>query len=287
MKIMQCTKLDCRLFTFVILAALPTLASQPDPIEIIRKSLERDRSNLERAKDYTFIRKDVIRHLDDSDAVKSAESSTYDTVILDGTPYSRKIAQDDKPLSPSEARKEDEKYTKTREKRLKESDSERQKRLEKESRDRAESRRFLQEIPAAYNLRLAGEENLAGRPAWIIDATPRPGYRPKVARAEMLRKIRGRIWIDQQDYQWVKVDAQTIETVSIGLFLARLAPGAHVSFEQQRINKDLWMPVHLGLRVNLRLGIIKKINDQIDVSFSNYRKFQTDSRIVPVEEHKP
>ncbi len=35
----------------------------------------------------------------------------------------------------------------------------------------------------------------------------------------MLRNLEGTIWIDKKDYEWVS-DADTLDTISIGLFLA-------------------------------------------------------------------
>ena len=71
---------------------------------------------------------------------------------------------------------------------------------------------------------------------------PKPGYRAKSRDGAVLAKIRGKIWISKSGYQWVKLEAQTTATVSFGLFLARLNPGARLVMEQTRVNDEIWLP---------------------------------------------
>ena len=59
----------------------------------------------------------------------------------------------------------------------------------------------------------------------MIDADPRPGYEPHMKDAKFLPKFRFRVWIDEAEKQWVKLDIQCIDTVSVGLFLLRLHKG--------------------------------------------------------------
>jgi hypothetical protein len=41
---------------------------------------------------------------------------------------------------------------------------------------------------------------------------------------------------DQAEYQWVRVQAEVIEPISIGLGLFKIAPGGTNTFEQKRVN---------------------------------------------------
>jgi hypothetical protein len=43
-----------------------------------------------------------------------------------------------------------------------------------------------------------------------------------------------RFWVHKQDYQLMKADVEVVDTVSLGLFLVRLARGSHAAFEQTR-----------------------------------------------------
>jgi hypothetical protein len=100
----------------------------------------------------------------------------------------------------------------------------------------------------------------------------------------MLPDFRGKVWITKDGYRWVKVEAEVIRRISLGLVLARLDPGTTLAFEQQRVQGEIWMPRQVRLRVYAKLGFVKNYNLDVLVAFSNYRKFQSDSRILETSE---
>jgi hypothetical protein len=266
------------------LALLPASSAEVDPLAIIRRSLDRDTMNFRRGREYTYQQQVVTRNLGPDGQVKKTESSTYDFVTLGDELYSKLIAKDGKPLTGKEAKDAERKFEETLRKRNQESPAARAKRLERRRKEEEEGRRFLQEIPEAFTFELIGEEVRDGSQVWVIAAEPRPGYRPKAKRADLLKKFRGRIWIDKQEYQWVRVEAETIDTVSFGLVLARLGKGAAITFEQKRVNDEIWLPSRATAQLNARVGLVKSFRISSEVTWSGYRKFQSDSRIVSVEE---
>ena len=56
----------------------------------------------------------------------------------------------------------------------------------------------------------------------MIEATPHPGYQPRSAEARFLTKARGKLWIDEQDHLAARVEAEFIDDVNFGAFLAKL-----------------------------------------------------------------
>ncbi len=268
------------------------LAAQFAPQEasaeaIVRQSLERDWMNFDRARDYTYIETTETRRLDGKGRIKKTESETFDVIILGGRPYKKLIAKNGRALSLQEAGKAEADFEKELRKRRGETEKQRSAMAAKQEKERRQARKFLNEIPEAFRFQLAGIEQIDGRSAWVIDAEPRPGFRPKAKRANLLKKFRGRLWIDQQQYQWVRVEVETIETVSFGLFLARLGPGAQLSFEQTRVNEEVWLPRRASARLSARLGLVARLNAETDVEWKQYRKFQTDSRVTDVGELTP
>src|SRR6185369_574135 len=138
---------------------------------------------------------------------------------------------------------------------------------------------FLSEIPDLFDLRLEGESTVDGRPVWIVSGSPRPGAQPKSRDARVLLKLRGRMWIDKATYQWAKVEAETTDTISWGVFLARLNPGAKLVFEQTEVSPELWLPKHLYLKGSGRVGLVKRLAEDQEIQWSNYKKFSVDSKI--------
>ena len=120
-----------------------------------------------------------------------------------------------------------------------------------------------------------------GHGAWVIAGTSQPGYHARGGDAKALRKIRGKIWVDQSSYQWVGLEGETTDTIAFGLFLARLNRGAKLVFEQTRVAEELWLPKRLYMQGAGRLGLIERIAMDEEITWSDYRRFQVDSKIAP------
>src|SRR5258708_15412971 len=134
--------------------ALPLLlAAQPDAREIVRKSIQADNFNAERARNYSMTQRTIERTLDSSGKVKDTETKTVDVLMIHGEPYRKQIAKNDKPLSPDEQQKEEEKMQRASVSREKVTEAERAKK-------RLKQREFLQEIPEAYDFRVVREEKV-------------------------------------------------------------------------------------------------------------------------------
>jgi hypothetical protein len=269
---------------FVVACLFATPLPAEEAVSIVRRSVERDRVNFERARDYTFLERTAVREYDGRGRLKKSESETFDVLILGGRPYKRLTAKDDRPLSPAEAAKAEATFEKEMRKRQTESEKQRAAQAAKDEKQRREARAFLAEVPEAFQFRMVGEETVDGLPVWVIDAEPRAGFKSKVKRGNLLSKFRGRIWIAQGDLQWVRVEAETIDTVSFGLFLARLGRGARLSFEQRRVNEEVWLPSRATTRLDARVALLKRFNAEVEVEWKQYRKFQTDSRVVEAAE---
>jgi len=250
--------------------------------EIIRESADRDVENQKKRRDYTYVRRDEERTLDGKGGVKSRESKTYQILVLNGEIVERLIEKDDKPISEKEERKENDRIQKIVERGEKENDGQRRKRFEKRDREVEEARQFVREIADAYKFRLFGMEDVGGRAAYVVDADPLPGYKPRLKDARFLPKFRFRVWIDKQDRHWVKLDAECIDTVSWGLFLARLHKGSTVHIEQTRVNDEVWLPKHLALNIDARIALLKSMNMELDITFRDYQKYRTDVLIRPL-----
>lgn len=262
---------------------LGTALHAQDAREIIRKSVELDQGNWLRMKDYTWIAKETVRNLDSKGKVKSEDTDQWETVILYGEPHRRMLERNNKMLTDEEKRKEQEKLDKAVAKLENETEAQRAHRLAEVDKQREKDREFLREVPDLYDFKIEGDQKIDGVDTWVISATPKPGYQPKHSDAKPLLKIRGKIWIDKAEFQWVRIEAETTGTISYGLFLARLNPGAKLLFEQTRVNDEVWLPKYEHVSGSGRLGLVKKLTQEQDLTWSNYRKFQVESKIVSTQ----
>ncbi len=257
-----------------------TAAWAQDPRELVRRSISQDQLDWVRMKDYTWQAHSTEKHLDTHGKVESTKRETWETLILDGQPYRRTLERDGKPLGPEEQRAEQKKLDRETRRLSSETPAERQRRLEDAEKRRRREFAFLSEIPELFDLRLEADSTVDGRPVWVVSGAPRPGAKAKSGDAKMLLKLRGRMWIDKATYQWARVEAETTDTISWGLFLARLSPGAKMTFEQTEVNSELWLPKRLLLTGSGRIGLIKRLSQDEEIEWSNYQKFSVDSKIV-------
>jgi hypothetical protein len=267
-------------FALLVSSFLPAVLPAQDPEEIVRRASELDRRNTEISRNYTYLRRQEERELDASGRLKKVESTTYDVTLLEGSPYARLVARNDKPLSGKEQRQEEEKLQKNIAARGRESKEQQARRRAEWERKQEKQREPVKELVDAFQLTLAGEEAINGGDAWIIDGTPKPGYRPKSQAASFFPKVKFRLWVEKKDYHWVRIDLESLDTISFGGFLIRMAKGSHLTAENARINNEVWLPKSAALKGSMRVALVKVLRGEILFTFSDYRKFQADSRIV-------
>jgi hypothetical protein len=265
------------------LAAGGLWAAGPDVQEIVKRSLEKEVGNLRRLNDYTWEEKEIQQTLDKKGQVKKTETKVYEQLVIDGSRFRRLLEEDGKPLPESKARKEQERVDKEIAKFRNQSEGERRKRLEEERKMREEIVKARSEVLKAFDFTLVGEEKANNFNCWRVEAKPRSGYVPQYRQAKVFPKIQGTIWIDQKTYEWVKIEAETIDKLTFGGFLAALQKGARFQMQQMRVADELWHPEWFKVRLDAR-ALVKSFNLQLEQSYRNFRKFQTDSKIVGVEE---
>jgi len=262
----------------------PAALSSDQIRDLIRKTADNDVVNDKRQRDYTYIQRDEQHKLDGKGQTKSVEIKTSEILELYGEQVERLISKDDKPLPENESKKEEERLQKVIDKRRNESDEDRQKRLQKEEKEREQDHKFVLEVADAYNFRFAGVDVLDGRETYVIDGDPKPGYEPHLKQAKILPKFRFRAWIDKDESQWKKLDIECIDTVSFGWFIARIHKGSRMLLEQTRVNDEIWLPLRVSIRLDARVALLKEYNLEDDVTYRDYKKFRSATKVVPLGE---
>ncbi len=256
--------------------------SQAQMQQLLRVVADKDMQNDKLLRNYTYVEREINNKVDRKGEPKSTEERTYDIVEIYGEPVQRLTQKDGQPLSEKDSAKEDEKIQKIIDKRKNESESDHRKREEREEKEREDDRAFVRDVADAYNFTLAGTEMLNGREAWIIDGEPRAGFVPHAKDAKYLPKFHGRVWIDKQDLQLAKLDVECLDTISWGVFLARFHKGSRFMLEQTRVNDEVWLPLHVTAKIDARLALLKSVDQDIEQTYSDYKKFRVTTKIVGV-----
>lgn len=204
---------------------------------------------------------------------------TYQVVMLDGTPYERLIAENGRPLSPPRERQEERKEAQERALRRAESPGERRKRIAKYVGERERDHLLMSQMAVAFTFHLLGEENVAGRPAYVLRADPKPGYRPINRQTKVLTGMRGKMWIDKQQFHWAKVEAEVIHPVTFAGFFAKVGPGTRFELEMEPVAGPVWQPKRFEVHVAASVLFWQRDSTSID-TFRDYRS-ETASGLQP------
>ena len=231
------------LLCLLIAVSLPAFAAEPTVQEIIDRSLKASEADWKAFPGYSHMERNKIVKDD------SKKDETYEVLMIDGSSYKRLIAVDGKRLPPAAQEREVEKLRQVIERRANESAGERRDRIEEYQKKRRRMLDMMREMTKGLNFKLVGGDRVAGYDTYVLDATPRPGYRPPNREAKVLTGMRGRLWIDKQDYHWVKADAEVIKPVRFVWFLAKVLPGTHLVFEQAPVADGVWEPRQFRLDV--------------------------------------
>ncbi|MGO8789036.1 MAG: hypothetical protein ACLQVL_16865 [Terriglobia bacterium] len=244
--------------------AIPGLGAPPLSPQIVQLSIASTEADWKATPHFSYIERDA----DVKGRVTT--SKTYRVCMIDGSPYSRMIAIDDKPLSPAQDARQNEKLRKEIDKRANESSTQRRKRLVDYQKDRERMLVLVQQMADAFDFRLLGGRRIDDRDVDVFEALPRPEYRPKNREAKMLTGMKGMLWIDKHTYQWVRVDAEAFKPVRMGWFVAEVSPGTRFLLEQKPVGENLWLPAHLNVEVKARILGLKKAYRH-DETYRDYR----------------
>ncbi len=264
----------------LILASATALLGQAGGREIVRRAVAADERNWKLAQNYTFSERVNLRYLDAQGGVKFQEETIHDVILLDGSPYRRLVAREARPLPPAEELKEKEKLARSIAERREETVAQRSRRLADYDQRPEWQREARRELLNAFDFRLAAEEVCDGHGVYVIEATPRQGYQPRSRTAKMLAHIRGKLWVDREDYHLVRAEVEAVDTITVGLFLIRVAKGASAAFDQTFVNNEVWLPRHVWEFASARLGLLKVVRVEQEISYSKCCEVEADSPIV-------
>lgn len=263
------------------MVAEPADEAHPDAEQIVRNCVRQMSKSIRLESEYTYKILDETRNLNRSGVVKDTHRTLTEVVYFAGKPFERTLEKDGKPLKPNEEKREQEKMDRAASEAAKLTEEQREKRQAKLDEEREKDSEWFEYFPEAYTLAFEPETILNGRGTYVLKADPKPDYRGKYA--HILTKARCKLFIDKTDFTLARIEADVLQPITFGLFLAKLSEGAHLSFEQVRVNDEVWLPKDVSVHANAR-ALVKTFRFDEHLEFSDYRKFQSESKIVSVNE---
>ncbi len=252
-----------RIYTLALLALFASNGLGQNVDSIIQNSVRANSKDWDAAPEYSCFERD---------RESNGGTKTFEDLMIFGSPYQRFVEVNGKPLSHPQQEEERQKLEKTIADRRNESPEERAERIAKYEKDRKRDQLLMEQLTEGFNFKLMGEQKLGGHDVYVLKATPRPGYRPPNMDTQVLKGMEGRLWIDKQTYQWVRVEARVIHPVSIEGFLAQVEPGTQFEVEKMPVEDDIWQPSHYAMRAHAKIFHVIGHRSQDDETYYKYRK---------------
>ena len=238
-------------------------ASVADARQIVSPSVVATERSWQARDHYTYMERDEDRRLNSQGQMKSENVDVSRMIVVNGARFEQLIERNGQLPSAKEQKKSDDDLDKLKH----ETADEQNARLRKNQDNRA----FLRDVLEAFDFRLIDEEMVDGRPAYVLQATPHPGYHAHGKYAKMLSRVEGKLWVDKQDFGWIKVDGEVTQSFSMGLFVARVERGSHIILEQACVGDAVWVPKRLEIRATARILFLKSLDIERILTYSDYR----------------
>ena len=207
-----------------------------------------------------------------SNGSKKTHTDEYQAFYVANTEVLQHISRDGKPLSPEDAKKEQERVDKQVAK-LKSNEN-------KPAKDDVHlSASELLKVATFSNPR---REVLHDRPTLVFDYKGNPDAPAKDLSDEIMRELSGTLWIDERDSAVARLNGALQQNFHVaGGLLVNIKKGSWFDFTQAPVNGEIWFPAQFTAHVDGRFLLVKGFNGNARDTFSDYKKLKTSITILP------
>jgi hypothetical protein len=266
------------LSTFVTLPA--RIAGQQDSvihrplpeIKQLLRDVQENQKQLESLVDqYSCTEDEDVRELDKNGQTKKTIVKEYMDFYLGGELVRREVKKDGKPLTPDEQKKEDGRI----EKRIRDYDK---KKSEGDDASKKKERIDVSTFLRSSNFTHPRWEQFRAHEVIVFDFAPNPAYKPRNRTEDLLHKLEGTLWVDDQDRQVVRLEAHLSDSFKLaGGLLASIRKGSSLVMEQARTNNEVWLPSYVEAHFSARLLLVSSSLGDYASKFSDYKKFRVET----------
>ena len=123
---------------------------------------------------------------------------------------------------------------------------------------------------------------LNGRDTIAVDYVGDSKAKTQNKMEEVMRDLAGTVWIDEQDNTISRIEGHFFNTFKIGGgMLVSIKQGTKFSFEQRKINDEVWLPAGGEGEGSVRALLFMNFNGRVRIVDSDYRKFKATATILP------
>lgn len=254
------------LLVFILWRAVVASAGDPVPLpkadEVVRRIIERAKNpeahRTSSACQYTQQR--VIDKYDERGVVREHEVRRYTVGPLEGASYTAWVEKNGRPLAGADLAEEKEK---------------RRRFVDKQVSNRPDNTEQYRvpldaELFERYRGEVTGRDVIGGRPMVVMQFSPKSRDLPIRRRPDyLLNRLAGKIWVDENDYDIVKVEARLTERTRVFWGLLANIDNADLYFEQTRLREGVYLPMRMSFFVAGR-KLFTSIREKIDAEWAGY-----------------
>ena len=233
----------------------------PDGNALVRELARKQRHWEDILDSYTYDMEVVREDLSKDERVTRRRSRRFEVFYVKGRPIRRLVAEGDRPLS-----------------------AERQATVDREAREKVAAiheNRVARETPfmrlsailERYDFRAVGREDVAGRPAIVLEFTPLPGSRP-LEHDKVLRNLAGRVWMDEAEREVVRAEVRNTAGMKFFGGLGASVSAVSGTFEFRKVGDAVWLPTRDETRATGRMLLFKTFRTRVVRTYDNFRRFE-------------
>jgi hypothetical protein len=219
-------------------ACAPATRAQdlPAATNVIARLIERSGqvATNAQADQYLYDKRSLMEELDASGNAVQTTEKLYRVSLISGVPFARLVKIQGRDLTPAELQKQGE-----REQRF------RNKISARDPKDLIKHKEPLvtHDLTDRFQFTVVKREPCEGRPAVVLDFAPKPAQAPaKDMSGQILNRLAGRLWVDEQDAELASVDMHLTESVSLGwLGIFGSLKQIDFSLRRQRTSEGVWV----------------------------------------------
>lgn len=244
---------------------------EPSEKEILSRALERGLANDKQRADqaYSFRHLRITEKLDKNAQPTQVEKHLYQVVPYGSVRYERLLEKDGEPLSKKEQGAERRKEDKFR------------RRLEKErkaGKSNDNEVRFNRDLVDRYRFRVEGTGELHGRKVYRLSFEPKSGKLPVRRRIDRaLNNSRGRVWLDHESYEIVRVEFELIRPTRIWWGMLGSISRVDGMMDRKEGEDGIWFPSYFRLYLKGRI-LFRSLHRRQESHWSDFEPVSERSR---------
>jgi hypothetical protein len=193
-------------------------------------------------------------------------SRTYELVESDAGTVEWLVAQNDRPLTDAQRRRESAWLDRVV------ANPDIMRKAQQEDRQETERReKIIRVLPQAFLYQIEAEEDMGRKIR--LHFTANPAFKPASREAQICRGLQGTLWIDAQNGIFSKAEGKLVRNVNFGWgFLGNLDAGGYFSLEQAEVSPGVWRITTIKVSLSGTKLLFKPINIRVNEQTSGFRR---------------